>query len=404
MKTTGDQQLVKRINRSVLLRLARAQPGASRAQLASLSGLTKSTVSLLVREMIDEGWLAESAAVSTPVPGAGRPSTPVQINATARYLLGIEIAIQCVRVVGVSLQGDVLASHEVPLESHVPLQVCAVAARLAAKLHADCSQRGILLSGMGVGLPGAFDEATGVVRFAPNLGWRDVAFAPLIARALQSAGLPNVPLHIQNEADTAALSEYEFGPDAGEDALIFVTCDVGVGAGIVLNDRLFTGAHGMAGEIGHCILQVDGPLCSCGRKGCAETFFGARALAQKANHGDQLQLAGQYLGVLIQNLWTNFDPGLMVLGGASCVQHPELVNMARSALQSYAASAGVAPPKLRGARYGLLASAVGAAALVLHQFLRPMHATSERATASARQPLPSVQGLRRALALSAAVA
>ncbi|MFS2167881.1 ROK family transcriptional regulator, partial [Variovorax sp. Varisp62] len=98
MTTIGDQQLLKRMNRSVLLRL--------RARLASESGLTKSTVSLLVRELLDEGWLSEAGA--TVADGMGRPSTPLQINVGVRALMGVEIAVETVRLVCVSLQGEVL--------------------------------------------------------------------------------------------------------------------------------------------------------------------------------------------------------------------------------------------------------------------------------------------------------
>jgi predicted NBD/HSP70 family sugar kinase len=208
-----------------------------------------------------------------------------------------------------------------------------------------------------------------VVRFAPNLGWRNVDFLPQITQALIHAGLPPVPVHVQNEADTAALSEYEFSENDGKDSLIFVTCDVGVGAGIVLNDRLFTGMRGMAGEIGHSILELDGPQCSCGRRGCAEAFIGSGAIGQMAD----AKRSGHYLGVLLQNLWTTFDPSVLVVGGASCQRFPEMVQVAQETLQKYAAHAGVNAPVVRVARYGLLASAAGAAALVLHQYLRPMH-------------------------------
>jgi predicted NBD/HSP70 family sugar kinase len=394
MKTTGDQ-LVKRINRSVLLRLLRVQPGLSRAQLASHSGLTKSTVSLLVRELIAEDWLTETAVTASPgQPGQGRPSTPLQINVQSRGLIGVEIAVDCLRVAAVSLLGDVLWSVQVPLASNLPGHVCAQAAQQVAQAHAGFAARGMRLLGVGLGLPGAFDDATGVVRFAPNLGWRNVDFLPQITEALVKVGLPDVPVHVQNEADTAALSEYEFAEDETEESLIFVTCDVGVGAGIVLNDRLFTGMQGMAGEIGHSILQIDGPLCSCGRRGCAETFIGATALAAEARQFGRagLDQAGHYLGVLMQNLWTTFDPGTLVVGGPSCSRYPELVQMAQATLQAYAASAGMVAPTVRPARYGLLASAVGAAALVLHQVLRPMHPRANRVPAVARQRAASVSG------------
>jgi predicted NBD/HSP70 family sugar kinase len=376
MKTTGDQQLVKRINRSVLLRLLRSRSGLSRAQLAVESGLTKSTVSLLVRELIDEGWLSEAGA--TAAPGLGRPSTPLRIDEQRRAMIGVEVAVEALRVVGVSLTGQVLCALEEPLTGRQPGEVCRQAARLVARICAQLTQRGVQLSGVGVGLPGAFDEATGMLRFAPNLGWRDVDFVPRITRALAQAGVPPVAVHVQNEADTAALSEYEFSEGDAKDSLIFVTCGAGVGAGIVLNDRLFTGMQGMAGEIGHSILQIDGPLCSCGRKGCAETFFGARALDQLPDPSR----GGHYLGVVLQNLWTTFNPSVLVVGGPSCERYPAIVQVARDTLQAYAASAGMAAPTVRAARYGLLASAVGAAALVLHHDLRPMHARTTLAAAS----------------------
>ncbi|MES2948524.1 MAG: ROK family transcriptional regulator [Pseudomonadota bacterium] len=374
MNTTGDQQLVKRINRSVLLRLLRQHTGLSRAQLAQHSGLTKSTVSQLVRELMLEGWVSEQGV--TAAIGLGRPSTPLQIDGNTRGLIGVEVAVEALRVVGVSLLGQVLHALEEPLDSPEPEAVCQQAARLVLRVHAELAQRGVQLAGIGVGLPGAFDEATGVVRFAPNLGWRNVDFVPQITQALAQAGLPSVAVHVQNEADTAALSEYEFLPTDARDSLIFVTCGAGVGAGIVLNDQLFIGTQGMAGEIGHSILQIDGPRCSCGRQGCAETFFGARALAQLPDPAQ----GGRYLGVVLQNLWTTFNPSVLVVGGPSCERYPGIVQVAQDTLQGYAASSGMAAPAVRPAHYGLLASAVGAAALVLHHELRPMHPRSTTTT------------------------
>ena len=371
MTTTGDQQLVKRINRSVILRLLRRQDGLSRAQLAKASGLTKSTVSLLVQGLLQDGWLVEGDVSNDQ--GLGRPSTPLHIDTTRRGLIGVEVAVDTVRAVGVSLVGQVLCALDEPLMDAAPLATCKQAAKLVARIYADLAGRGLELHGLGVGLPGAFDEATGMLSFAPNLGWRNVDFVPLMTDALNKAGVHPVPVHVQNEADTAALSEYEFANSAANDSLIFVTCGVGVGAGIVLNDRLFTGVQGMAGEIGHSILQVDGAQCSCGRRGCAETFFGERVLGKLKDPAD----GGQYLGLVLHNLWTTFNPGSLVVGGSSCARYPAILEVAQKALESYAKSAAITPaPIVRTASYGLLAAAVGAAALVLHHELRPMHGRS----------------------------
>jgi predicted NBD/HSP70 family sugar kinase len=366
MKATGDLQLLKRINRSVLLRLIRSQSDLSRARLAVLSGLTKSTVSALVRELLDEHWLTEAAA---PVasPGLGRPSTPLNIDASKRVLIGIEVAVDCLRLVCVSLSGAILTHTEVALQDRLPERACAQMGGLVQTLCRQLDEKQLLLTGVGVCLPGAVDEAQGLVRLAPNLGWRDVPFRSMVAAEFARLGIATA-IHLQNDADAAALGEYEFAGGSSDDPLIFVNCDVGVGAGIVLNDRLFTGFLGAAGEIGHSIVQVNGPLCSCGRKGCAEAFIGARALARNQD----AQKAGQYLGVLLQNLDAMFNPRVIVVGGSSCIDHPQLIDRARSTQQAYAGAAGLQAPLVRAARFGVQAAAVGAAALVLHQFLRPL--------------------------------
>jgi predicted NBD/HSP70 family sugar kinase len=207
---------------------------------------------------------------------------------------------------------------------------------------------------------------------------------PGLVQALAREGIEDVPVQLQNDADAAALGEYEFAGGEGGDPLVFVSCDVGVGAGVVLNDRLFTGAHGMAGEIGHTILQVDGPLCSCGRRGCAEAFLGSRVLGGSA---DAAPRGAAFLGVLLQNLWVTFEPRAIVVGGHSCQAHPRLLPGAIEVVRRYAGSAGMQAPVVRGARHGEWAPAVGAAALALHEYLRPLHPDSKarraRAAASA---------------------
>jgi predicted NBD/HSP70 family sugar kinase len=367
MKATGDLQLLKRINRSVLLRLVRSQPDLSRARLATLSGLTKSTVSALVRELLDEHWLSEAAA---PVasPGLGRPSTPLNIDNQRRVLIGIEIAVDCLRLVCVTLSGRILTETEEPLLQREPVHACRQVGRLVQLLSQQLLDKDLLLSGIGVCLPGAVDERLGLVRLAPNLGWRDVPFLSMLSAEFARSGLATADIRLQNDADAAALGEYEFAGGSSDDPLIFINCDVGVGAGIVLNDRLFTGFLGSAGEIGHSILQVDGPLCSCGRRGCAEAFVGARALRKK----NGVALAGRYLGVMLQNLDAMFNPHVIVVGGRSCTDYPALLESARNTQQAYAEAAGLQAPEVRAARFGVQAAAVGAAALVLHYFLRPL--------------------------------
>jgi predicted NBD/HSP70 family sugar kinase len=395
---TGDQRLVKSINRNALLRLLLDEPGQSRATLAERSGLTKSTVSLLTKELLDEGWLDEDGVAVTG--SLGRRPTPLRIAGRGLVLIGAELGTDSIRVVAASLQGEVLQAMAVPLRDRAPDVACHQLVELVTAESARVTRTGARLLGIGVGLPGAVDTAHGVIQFAPNLGWRDVEVGQRLARELMAGGLAQVPVYCQNEADLAAVGETTFGSRPIDDPLVYVSCAVGVGAGIVLNGALFTGATGAAGEIGHTILHVDGLRCTCGRRGCVEAYVGLKAVAHAAGllrngEVDRAALAaelekpraqrarkafaaaGDALGVLLQNAWTTFNPKAIVLGGeAVTLGGAHFLEAAVERLARFGRDAGVAPPAVRVARYGDLAVAVGGAAFALDALLRPVGAES----------------------------
>ena len=289
---TGDQRFVKAINRNVLLRLLLDEPAQSRAALAERSGLTKSTVSLLTKELLDEGWLAEDGVA--PTGSLGRRPTPLRIAGRGLVLIGAELGTDTIRVATLSLHGDVLESTSVPLQDRNPDVACHQMVKLVTRQSARVTQAGARLLGVGVGLPGAIDTAHGIIEFAPNLGWHNVEVGQRLARELDAAALGQVPVYCQNEADLAAIGEVVFGSRPTDDPLVYVSCSVGVGSGIVLNGALFTGATGSAGEIGHTILHIDGLPCSCGRRGCAEAYVGLKAVARAAGflRGDEVDRDG----------------------------------------------------------------------------------------------------------------
>jgi predicted NBD/HSP70 family sugar kinase/biotin operon repressor len=389
---TGDQRFVKSINRSALLRLLRDESGLSRADLADRSGLTRSTVSLIVKELIEEGWLVEERAQAT---GAlGRRPTPLRLDGQRLALIGAELGLDAIRVVSTSIQGEVLQVDSAPLKSRNPDAACRQLVEMVMAMSARVSATGCQLLGIGVGLPGAVDTLSGVLEFAPNIGWRRVEVGRRLASELAQTVLKSVPVYYQNDADLAAVGEAEFGTRPVADPLVFIGCSVGVGSGIILNDSLFTGATGSAGEVGHTILVVDGTPCSCGRLGCAESYVGLKAIAAALNcmvgdcvdHAALQKLAtesspetqaaftraGAALGVLLQNTWTTFNPQCIVLGGETLTLGGEhFLGAAIAALEAYGTRAGLPVPEVRVARYGELATAVGGAAYVLHCLLRP---------------------------------
>ena len=416
MSITGDHRLLKRLNRMALVRQVRQAPGSSRADLATATGLTKSTISLLSQELIDEGWLIELDVRSPPdqVRGTGRPPTPLVLDKHRLLFLGVELTLGPATVGGTKVVGQVLAERSASVATEDPLAACREVAALMADLFLQPELRERTPMGIGVGVPGAVDDTTGVLRFAPNLGWRELPLRDLLREALSGGPAAGLPLYVQNDADVAALGEFEFGEPPVTEPLVFLGLGTGVGAGIVVNDRLLTGVGGFAGEVGHTILDARGPRCSCGRQGCAEAFVGLAALARgiagtgqpiesrdpavllkslppaafKPEQARQdprihaaLESAGQSLGTLLQNLWVAFDPAVIVLGGPSCELGEALIGPARKQLALYAQAAGLTPPLVRQSRVGRLTYAIGAAAAAIHYQVRPLTHSTHRAAA-----------------------
>lgn len=413
MIVAGDQQLLKQINRMALVRQLCSEPGLSRAALAETVGLTKSTVSLLVRELLDEGWLTETELRAT---GAlGRRATPLQLDGSRLALLGADLGICTARIVATNLLGEVLVERVLPYENGDDPIACiaAVGDVLVELSRAGGALAGRTMLGTGIGLHGVVDDATGVLHYAPHLGWRNVDVASQLRAQFEGTPLAGLPLFIQNEANIAALAELEFAGQSGADPLIYLSIGYGVGAGIIVNGRLMTGQFGFAGEVGHTILQQGGPPCSCGRRGCADALIGLQALvdevygkagvspaqadrlfeqsaAGEAVAAKAVDAAGRHLGVLLNNLWVAFDPMCIVLGGAALRLGERLIEPARRVLDDYASATLLPAPAIRTPHFGLNAIAIGGCAIVRHYLMRPFVAQeSPRRSPAKPGPLPS---------------
>ncbi len=221
MLVTGDQQLLKQINRMALVRQLCSEPGLSRAALAEAVGLTKSTVSLLVRELMDEGWLSESELVSTGV--VGRRATPLRIDDQRLALLGADLGVDEGRIVATDLLGGVLAVQVIP---YVDARDAVSCFRLVAdglkRLAASPACAGRKVLGVGLGLYGVVDDVSGVLHYAPHLGWRDLDVASMMLQHFDGSALEGAQLFIQNDANVAAIGEFEFTGRSGADPLIFL--------------------------------------------------------------------------------------------------------------------------------------------------------------------------------------
>ncbi|MHA6780531.1 ROK family transcriptional regulator [Pseudonocardia saturnea] len=298
---------VRRHNLALVLGEVVDAGAVSRAAIAGRTGLTRGTVSSLVEELLDAGLLDELAAERG---GPGRPANPLQLNRSGPAGLGIEIEVDHVAACVVDLTGAVRAVARIRSEHRhaLPEVALARAAGLARTVRAEA---GLSVVGAAVAVPGVVG-VDGIVVRAPNLPrWSGADIGP---------EFDGLPVSTANEADLAALAELWFA-DGPPDAL-YVSGDVGVGAGIVLGGRLFRGAGGRAGELGHMVVDPDGPNCRCGGHGCLEQVAGREAMLRAAGVTDLDDLpplvvdnAARALGVALAGAVNLLDVPVVVLGG-----------------------------------------------------------------------------------------
>lgn len=271
------QGLLKRQNLALVLGRIAGSPGATRAQVAAGTGLTKATVSTLVDALVESGLLVEHDPERGPV---GRPGNPLTLNPEGPAGLGIEINVDYVSSCVVDMTGAVRAQRSQVGDNRRsrPARVLESAATLADELLARPEVAGLPIAGMTVAVPGLVDF-DGVLHRAPNLlDWQGVS----VGESLQARlARPTGRLHCDNEANLAALGEYWFGHGHLND-FVYVSGEIGVGAGIVMGGELFRGVSGLGGELGHVTVDPNGPLCSCGAFGCLESLAGKEALLKAA--------------------------------------------------------------------------------------------------------------------------
>lgn len=278
----ADHVSLRRNNLSVVLRHVRDLGPRSRARIAEETGLNKATVSSLVAELVERGLLREGLADSSRA--LGRPGQLVELDGTGVCGVGAEINVDYLAVAALDLAGDVVLEKRVPVDvAHLePGTTLDRLAGLVQEAVAAVEARNGQLAGVTLAVPGLVQVETGELKLAPNLGWGELSVAQEMRQRL---GAPTYPLHVDNEANLAALAAYaELRRTEGESVhdLVLLTGAVGVGGGVVAGGHLMRGGHGYSGEVGHMPVAPPGRTCGCGRTGCWETVVGLTALLHKA--------------------------------------------------------------------------------------------------------------------------
>jgi predicted NBD/HSP70 family sugar kinase len=355
----------RRQNRSLLLRALFHAGPMSRADLARASGLTPTTVSNVIGELVGEGMIEEAGRTLSG--SVGKPATLVSVVADARHVVCLDLSsADEIRGAIVNLARKVVTRRSVPRRepSGAALtgqRIATTAIELAGEL-AGQTDRPLL--GVGVSTPGVVDTEGVVVR-AAHLGLDHVALGPQLTAAL------GLPVRVANDAHAAALGELAFVTTESGNVLL-VRIAEGIGAGIVINHQLFTGTAHAAGEIGHVVVNPRGALCACGKRGCLETVVTTPLSEARAAGRPQRAVvasAGRHLGAALAHLVSALNIDAVVVSGNDEVLGETFRNAARDAIRKRTLDDLGGSVELRPSNFGDDDALLGAALLILDQEL-----------------------------------
>lgn len=328
----ADVNDVRDINQTIFLHLIRAKQPISRADIAKYTGLRTGTVSAIVNRLIKNNFVYEGT--EGPSSG-GRPPKNLYINAESFYVLAIDIGVSETVFAVSDFNGRILKQNSVLTEG-TPEQFLALLGDEIERFMTTQYPR-TRFGAVGVSVPGLIDRETGTVVISPNLEWTNVPLRKILSDRL------NLPVYIENDANAAAFSELWYGPldEAKVRTLLFILVVEGLGTGLIINGELHVGSSLGLGGFGHMSIDPNGELCSCGRRGCWETFASERATVDRfqrvtTKHGQpvvslkdlislaykndemalqSLKITAEYLGEGISNLAHGLFPETIVIGG-----------------------------------------------------------------------------------------
>ncbi|EGL17713.1 MULTISPECIES: ROK family protein [unclassified Paenibacillus] len=334
-----DQDFMKRQNRLTVFEIIKHQQPISRASIAKQTGMSPTTVSRIVAELAEEGYLLESEQVSA---GLGRKSTLLEMVDAAVLSVGVELDRHQVNIGIVDLQGNVVAMSQYPrsVEESPEVTLERVGTeidQLTKSNEIDCER----IIGVGVGLPGIIDNDTGEVMFSVQLGWRNVRLAERLKE------FTGYDVAVDNELKAKALAEHLKGAAIGSQRTVLLGFGNGVGSAFIMEGEIYRGRTNSAGEIGHTTIDPNGMLCDCGKAGCLQTYINIKSLLSEANKirpvrsiedlfeakkaGERwalhlIERALMYMAITINNVVCMYNPDSVILSGELTDKFPEILD------------------------------------------------------------------------------
>jgi predicted NBD/HSP70 family sugar kinase len=380
-------ETIRRANLAAVVREIHRHGALSRSEIAARTGLSRGTIRRLIGELTRLGLVSEGS--SAVLGGPSRSSSLVEPCKLAAVVLAIEIAVDSVAVAVVGFGGEVLSTVRIDRprgRTSVDLTISDLFEIVEGLLERTRTREALV--GIGVGVDGIVRRSDGLVHLAPNLGWRDVPLGELLAEALGST----VPIVVANGADLGALAEHRRGAAVLANNVVYLSGEVGVGGGVIVDGRPLCGVAGYAGEVGHMPVNPDGVACSCGSFGCLETELGEGALLVRAGHAasegrsgvdrllleaavgvpaalSALETTGRWLGVGLATLINVFNPEVIVLGRLFGRLHPFTAASMEAELDRRALRASRERVRVVPAALGAEGALIGAAELAFEPLL-----------------------------------
>ncbi len=391
-------QLIRELNRTSILNLVRQERTISRTDIAQRTHLSRSTVSTIVNELLEQGWLVESGTGESQ---GGRRPILLGFNYQAGYILSIDAGATHLLSLVTDLDAQPIAEAERPFDVSVGpelglAQMVAVGREALTQSGLEAGQ----LLGIGAGVPGPLDYAKGTIVSPPLMPvWHGTPVRDHLQQAF------NVPLYLDNDANLGALGERHYGAGQGVDNLAYIKVATGIGCGLIIDGQVYHGQTGSAGEIGHVMIDKDGPPCKCGSYGCLEAMAGGPAIAQRAKlsiqagqptaltqidsldgltakdvcraarEGDALarQLyadAGRLIGVAVADMINLFNPGQVIVGGGVSQAGELILESLRETVTERSVRAAIENTDIVQSALGRRSTALGGIALVLQEVFR----------------------------------
>jgi predicted NBD/HSP70 family sugar kinase len=381
---SGSLTSLRELNRGRVIESLRELGVASRAEIARSTGLSPATVSTLVGQLVETGLVVDAPQRLSRRSQGGRPPALITLDPLAGVAIGIDFGKRHLAVAISDLSHEILAERWRTMHEDYDARAgMDGAVKLVDEALTRSGTEPDRVLGVGLGLPGPIHRSTGTVGSSAILpGWTDVRIAEVMSERLA------LPVHVDNDANLGALAELHWGAGHGASTFVYLKMATGIGAGLVIGGRLFHGAGGTAGEIGHTTVDEAGPICRCGNRGCLEMVASAPALAEllRPTRGEvtgervvELALegdpgcrraiadAGSYAGQAVANLCNLFNPERIVVGGSLGAAGEVLLGPLREAVRRRVIPSAVEDVEIVPGVLGDRAELLGAVALVLKE-------------------------------------